>query len=146
MRRIVVGQPVVEWVAKRTSEFGNFGASVGIGMEDEAGLIAGVVFADWNGPNIVAHIASDGSKRWMTKHYLWMIFDYPFNQVKATRITCLIGEGNKESRNLCEHFGFTLETTLESAHPSGDLLVYRMWKKDCPWFSLYSKKRYALAA
>lgn len=128
---IITGQAVVEWVAKRTQEFGNFGCAVGIGWARDGELVAGVAYADYNGVNIVAHIASDGSKRWMTREYLRVIFDYPFNQAHVERITCMIGEGNKDSIRLCEHFGFTLEATLKGAHPTGDLLIYRMWKADC---------------
>lgn len=128
---IVTGHHVVEWVAKKTHEFGNFGASVGIGVEKNGELVAGVVYSDYNGVNFVAHIASDGSKRWMTKEYLWLIFHYPFIQVNVNRITCLIGEANKESVSLCEHFGFELEARLKGAHASGDLLIYCLWKKDC---------------
>ena len=155
MKRIAIGYHVVEWVAKKTAEFGNFGAAVGIGVQERMvdidgheywQLIAGVAYADWNGPNIVAHIASDGSKRWMTKRFLWTIFDYPFNQAKVNRITCLIGEKNEASIRLCEHFGFMRETALRGAHPDGDLLIYCLRKENCKWLRLYSEKRYALAA
>ena len=130
---IVTGPQVVDWIAKRTNEYGNFGTDVGIGWERRGELVAGVAYADWNGPNICCHIASDGSKRWLTRQYLWTIFDYPFNQVKAKRITVCVGEGNGASRRFVEHLGFELETTLQAAHPSGDLLVYRMFKESCQW-------------
>ena len=130
---IVTGPHVVEWVAQKTNEFGNFGASVGLGLQKNGILIAGVVYSDYNGVNVVAHIASDGSKRWMTKEYLRAIFYYPFVRAKVKRVTCLIGESNKESIKLCEHFGFKREASLKEAHPSGDLLIYVLWKKDCRW-------------
>lgn len=130
MGSLVIGPKVVEWVAKRTNEYGNFGAATGIGWKKE-GLVAGVAYAEWNGPNVVCHIASDGSRRWATRTYLWTIFDYPFNQLKVKRITVCVGEGNSASRRFVGHLGFTLEATLDSAHPSGNLLVYRMWRQDC---------------
>lgn len=132
---IVTGKDVVDWVAKRTNEFGSFGTDIGIGWEKNGEIVAGVAYADWNGVNIVAHIASDGSKRWMTRQYLWTIFDYPFVQAGVNRVTVLIGEDNKASRNLAEHLGFELETTLKGAHPSGDLLVYVLWKQNCRWLN-----------
>ena len=128
---LVIGEKVVEWVAKRTNEYGNFGAAQGIGWGRNGALVAGVAYAEWNGPNVVCHIASDGSRRWATRSYLWTIFDYPFNQLKVKRITVCVGEGNGASRRFVEHLGFTLEATLDSAHPSGDLLVYRMFRHDC---------------
>lgn len=142
---IVTGPEVVEWVAKRTNEFGNFGCARGIGWSNQGVIAAGVVYAEWNGPNVVCHIASDGSRRWLTKKYLWTIFDYPFNQLKVKRITVCVGEGNSNSRRFVEHLGFTLEATLNSAHPSGNLLVYRLWRHDCRFLRMpYATSRTVL--
>ena len=127
---IVVGPEVVEWVAKRTNEYGNFGAAQGIGWARHGSLVAGVVYCDYNGPNIVGHIAAEG-QNWLTRTFLWAMFDYPFNQAKCRRLTAPVGEGNSKSRRFVQHLGFTHETTLEGAHPSGDLLVYRLWRHDC---------------
>lgn len=143
---IVTGQGVVEWVAKKTNEFGNFGCAVGIGWRKNSEIVAGVVFNDFNGVNIQMHVASDGSKRWLTREFLWTVFDYPFHQAKVDRITCLVGEGNKAARKFNEHIGFERETTLRSAHPTGDFLVYVMWKERCKWISQDFKKDYAKAA
>lgn len=131
---LVTGSGVVEWVARRTNEFGNFGCAVGIGLQRNGELVAGVVYNDYNGKNINAHIAVDGAR--LNRQFVWTIFDYPFNQAKVDRVTCLIGEGNSKSIHLCERFGFTQETRLEAAHPSGDLLVYRMWRHECRWLEL----------
>ena len=143
---LVIGKPVVKWVAQKTNDFGCFGTEIGIGWERNGSLVAGVAYANWNGVNVECHIASDESRRWATRQYLWTIFDYPFNQLKVNRITVCIGEGNRQSQRFVVHLGFELETTLEAAHPSGNLLIYRMWKKDCRWISREYLKQYALAA
>lgn len=143
---LIIGKGVVDWVAKRTNEHGNFGTDIGIGWARNGKLVAGVAYANWNGVNVECHIASDGSKHWLTRRYLWTIFDYPFCQLKARRITCCIGEGNRQSRRFVIHLGFELETTLKAAHPSGDLYIFRMWKKDCKWINQDYSKQYALAA
>lgn len=143
---IVLGKGVVEWIARRTNEFGHFGTDIGIGWARNGELVAGVAYADWNGPNVVCHIASDGSRRWLTRKYLWTIFDYPFNQLKAKRITVCVGEGNSDSRHFVQHLGFGLETTLLKAHPTGDLLVYSMFKEQCKWISAAFYKPLAKAA
>ncbi len=129
---LVVGPEVVQWVATRTNEFGNFGAAVGIGWARNGELVAGVAYNEFNGVNINAHIASSG-RHWLTRDFLWAIFDYPFRQLGVQRITGLVGEGNAAARRFDEHLGFTLETKLTGAHPTGDLLVYVMWKHDCRW-------------
>lgn len=144
MKRLTVGNHVVEWVAKRTNEFGNFGCATGIGqLEQYDGiqgkswrLVAGVAYAEWNGVNVVCHIAAEG-KRWMSREFLWTMFDYPFNQLGCTRLTACVGEGNLPSRKFVEHLGFTLEARLEKAHPSGDILIYKLGKPDARWLNLH---------
>jgi RimJ/RimL family protein N-acetyltransferase len=143
---LTIGKHVVEWVAKCTNEFGHFGTDVGIGWMRDGQIVAGVAYADWNGPNIVCHIASDGSRRWLTREYLWTIFDYPFNQCGCKRITVCVGQGNKDSVRFVKHLGFSPETTLRGAHPTGDLLVLVMWKESCRWISQDFVKPYAKAA
>lgn len=131
VKRIVIGRSVVEWVAKKTQEAGDFGSSVGIGLDHDGELVAGVAYCQFNGPNIVCHIASDGSKRWLTRDFLWTIFDYPFNQAKVERITVCIGQGNKDSIKFVEHLGFEFETYLKDAHPTGNLLIFVMRRTQC---------------
>lgn len=143
---MVIGQGVVEWVAARTNEHGNFGAAQGIGWAKGSELVAGVAYAEWNGPNVVCHIASDGSKRWAVREYLWTIFDYPFRQLGVKRITVCVGEGNIASRRFVTHLGFRREATLHDAHPTGDLLVYWMKKEWCRWTSAAFYKPLAKAA
>lgn len=149
MKRICVGAEVVKWVAKRTNEFGDFGCSSGIGLQKKAGdewrMVAGVAYADWNGVNVVCHIASEGP-HWLNREFLWTIFDYPFNQLKVKRITVTVGEGNKSSLRFVAHLGFTLEANLRDAHPTGDLLVWRMFREGCKWISQDIYKPLAKAA
>lgn len=130
---IVTGPDVVAWVARQTNDFGNFGCAVGIGWQRDGELVAGVAYNEFNGPNINAHIAA---ARALTRQFVRAIFDYPFNQAKVHRVTCLVGEGNAKSRRLCRHFGFTEETRLAGAHASGDLIVYRMLRNECKWLEL----------
>lgn len=146
-KRVVIGRPVVDWTAEMMGENVVFGAAVGFGVEEDGKIIAGVVFDDYNGVNINMHVASDGTKRWMNREILWMVFDYAFNQCKVNRITGLVGEGNIAARTFDEHIGFTLETTLKAAHPTGDLLVYRMFRDECRWLRMsYGKAKRTAAA
>lgn len=153
-----MGAAVVEWVAKRTNEFGNFGAAQGIGWAKpvssyrlldsnsilpQDNLCAGVAYCEWNGVNVVCHIASDGSKRWLTREFLGTIFDYPFNQLKAKRITVCVGEGNSASRKFVEHLGFILEAELAGAHPTGAIRIYRMWREECRFLRMRNGLRLA---
>lgn len=127
------GKEVVSWVASKTSEFGNFGTDIGIGWVKDGKLIAGVAYANWNGVNVECHIASDGTRRWLGKQYLFGIFHYPFIQLGARRITVCVGEGNAASRRFVEHLGFKIEAVLAGAHPTGAILIYCMFRSQCKY-------------
>jgi RimJ/RimL family protein N-acetyltransferase len=131
---------VVDWVeGKNRGGNGHYSTAVGIGLQEEDRLIAGVVYCDYSGTNINMHVAAEG-KRWMTREYLHFCFAYPFWQLKVKRVTGLVSEGNKVARKFNEHLGFRLETSLADAEPDGALLVYVMYERDCRWLAL--KDRY----
>lgn len=105
--------------------------AVGIGLEEDGQLIAGVTFDYYNGASICMHVAAVEGRRWMTREYLWFCFHYPFEQLGVKRITGLVPETNMDARRFDEHLGFKLETRLQDAAPDGDVLVYAMFKEDC---------------
>jgi len=121
------------WVCSRTGGQWVDGMGSAIGLQKNGEIIAGVVYDNWNGAQIMMHVASDGSKRWLNREFLWFVFYYPFVQLGAKRITGLVAETNKEARKFDENLGFELETTLKDAHPDGDLLVYKMTPDKCRW-------------
>jgi RimJ/RimL family protein N-acetyltransferase len=114
MNQIVIGQPVVDWMIANHDEFA-FIHPVAIGVERNKKLIAGVAFESYNGANINMHVLSI-DKNWINKEFLWMCFDYPFNQLKVNRITGVVAETNLAARRFDEHVGFKLETTLMAVH------------------------------
>jgi RimJ/RimL family protein N-acetyltransferase len=121
---------VAAFVASRIGMTGKFGSCTSIGLEDDGQIVAGVLYCDYNQSNVVCHIGAIG-KHWMNREYLWFIFHYPFEQIGVKRITVVIEETNVASNEFVQHLGFELETTLKDAGRSGDLLIYRMFKKDC---------------
>jgi len=129
------GQHVVTWVQERLGT-DDFGPATGIGILRHRKLAAGVLYNGFTKGAICMHIATDGTKRWMTKEFLWMAFDYPFNQLGCRRVTGLVDEDNVEARKFNEHLGFELETRMVGAAPMGDVLIYRMWKEDCRFINL----------
>jgi RimJ/RimL family protein N-acetyltransferase len=128
------------WVCDRAGGTWTPGRGTAIGKINTltGELQAGVLYEDWNGANIVMHIAAEGN--WATKKFLGVMFDYPFNQVKARRITVGICSTNKKCIQLVERMGFTLEYKLAQATPSGDLHLFRMFRNECK----YLEGKYAL--
>jgi RimJ/RimL family protein N-acetyltransferase len=105
------------------------GRGSAIGRVVDGELVAGVLYEDWNGTNVVCHIAGDGN--WASRLFLGVIFDYPFNQLNVKRLTVPVSSVNAKSINLVTRMGFELECTLEQATPDGDLHLFRMWRDDC---------------
>ena len=139
MRLCLDAELVGPWVASRTGGTWSPGRGTAIGkLDDQGNLIAGVLYEDWNGANIVCHIAGEGN--WASRQFLNVIFDYPFNQLEVRRITVPVGSTNIKSIHLVTRMGFALESTLAQAIPDGNLLLYRMFRSECQ----YLRGKYAL--
>lgn len=119
------------WVSEKTGGTWTKGRGTAIGKIQEGKLVAGVLFEDWNGANIICHIAGDGN--WATKGFLHLIFHYPFNQLGVKRMTAPIAASNAKSINLVTKMGFTLECTLAQANPDGDVHIFRMFREECKY-------------
>lgn len=102
-----------------------------IGLERHGEIIAGVVYENYTGPNIFAHIAGIPGRRWMTRNFLYAIFHYPFVRLGVERITAPVEACNFDALRLNRNFGFENEAVLRGAMPSGDLILMVMWKQNC---------------
>ena len=145
MKQIIVGPDADQHVrAFMCQILGNptgFQAGRGLGMveklpDDMARIRAGVWYENFNGANMMMHIASDGTKAWMTREYLWYAFFYPFVECGCKRVTALVAASNTDSRLFCERVGFSTEATLQDAAADGDMIVYRMFRDECRWLKL----------
>ena len=105
----------------------------GIGIEEDGKLIAAVIYDSYEkGARVSSHCAGIG-KRWLTKRFLWMMFDYPFNQLKVNVMINTVSSNNKDSMRFTEHLGFKQVARIEGGASDGDLIIYAMYKKDCKW-------------
>ncbi|OWT62156.1 N-acetyltransferase [Candidimonas nitroreducens] len=103
-----------------------------IGIEDDGELIGGIIFDSKWGASIQMHVASNGSRHWMTAAGLAACFGYAFNQEKVNIIVGLVRADNIEARRFDEHLGFKQCGQLPLACTDGtDLIVYGMRKSDC---------------
>ena len=119
------------WVCARAGGEWNPGSGTAIGWIKEQQLVAGVLYCDWNGAQVVCHIAGIGN--WLKRRFLWAMFDYPFNQLKVKRISAPVADSNHRCKRFLEHLGFEREANLRDAHPDGDLIIYRMTADQCRW-------------
>lgn len=112
---------------------GNSDKYQGLGIEEDGEIIAGVIYDNYEkGARISSHCAGIG-KRWLTKTFLHMMFDYPFNQLKVNVVVNTVSSNNKDSMRFTEHLGFKQVARIEGGASDGDLIIYALYKKDCKW-------------
>jgi len=124
------------WIANQLGFpwFQGRGSTIGL-MDLKIGPVAAAMFEGYNGASIMVHLASK-NKAWLNREFLWYVCHYPFEELKVHKVIAPIESDNFDSIRWTEHFGFTLEATLEAAAPKGDLLIYTMRKDQCKWLQL----------
>lgn len=104
-----------------------------IGLEGRKGLVAVAVYDTFSPGTCCMHIASDGSRRWLTRDFLFRMFAYPFMQMGQRRVTGLIAASNGASLRFARHIGFRDEGVLREEAPDGDMIVLGMLRRECKW-------------
>lgn len=138
-KEIITGQDeyVGHWVSRETGGTWTPGRGKTIGLVREGELVAGTIYEDFNGANVVMHCAGKG-KHWLNREFLWFAFYYPFKQLNCKRVTVIISSTNGNSLRFCQHLGFRTEAILQDAHPDGNLVIMGMRQEECRWLE---KKR-----
>lgn len=127
----VDAEHVGPWVCSKLGIDWIPGSHTAIGKIKNGSLCAGVLYEKFTGTNVTLHIA--GENNWPNREFLWMIFDYPFNQLGVKRVTAPIASTNGKAITLVKSMGFDLECKLSQAIPDGDLLLFCMFKEQCKY-------------
>lgn len=105
-----------------------------LGLEKEGELVAVVVFDCFSDTECNLHIASDGTRSWMSKSLLLATFAYPFTQLRLRRVTALVPASNTDAINFDKHIGFVEEGCHRKAAPDGeDMISLGMLREECRW-------------
>lgn len=133
--RIVIGNDarVGQWVCARTGGVWSPVDSRAVGLERDDELVAGVLYDHFNGVSVCMHVASDGTKRWLTRGFLRFCFDYPFNTMGVKKVIGMVPSNNLAALRFDEHLGFREEARIKDAHPGGDLVLMTMTRDMCRW-------------
>jgi RimJ/RimL family protein N-acetyltransferase len=136
-RRIIYGEDeyMCRWAANTIGAGGGFALdSHAIGMEIDGEIVAVTVWNNFETHNCLMSIASNGSKRWMNREFLFRSFAYPFIQLGLPRVTTKSAASNLPSIKLAHHLGFTIEGRMRKAAPGGlDDIVFGLLKEECRW-------------
>lgn len=77
------------------------------------------------------HIASNGSRRWISRALLREAFSYPFIQCGLRRVTGLVAASNRDAMRFDLHLGFRIEGLCREGAPDGDLFILGMLRSEC---------------
>lgn len=103
-----------------------------IGLERDGSLVAVVVYDGFSECDCNMHIASDGTRAWMSKSLLLSAFAYPFVQLGLLRVTGLVPASNEEALAFDENLGFVREGYHPKAGPAGaDLISLGLLREHC---------------
>ena len=106
-----------------------------IGQQKDGNLVAVVGYCGFRSKSCVCHIASVG-ENWMSKDFLWAIFDYPFNKLGVSVILGQVCGSNESALKLNRHLGFKVIAEIPDAHMDGDLVIMAMRREDCRWLDI----------
>lgn len=111
-----------------------------IGLSRDGEVVGVVVYDNFSPADVMCHIASDGSRRWMIRPYLFAVFAFPFLQCGMRRITGLVESRNKAALRFDKHLGFQVEGMLRHGAPDDDVYVLGMLREECRWISKPGEK------
>jgi RimJ/RimL family protein N-acetyltransferase len=103
--------------------------------------MGGAIFTDWNQGSVIIHFALFGPRGGLGKQLLWLVFQYPFNQLGVKKLFGLIPEWNIVSRNTALKFGFRIEYKIDDvfnnpAPVDNGLYIMSMTREQCKWLRM----------
>ena len=104
----------------------------------EGNCLGGVIYDGFTGGCIFMHQAGF-HPHWLTGNMIWIVFDYPFNQLGVRKVAGTINSSNKELLDFNRRLGFKEEGRIKHAYPDGDLLVLTMERSVCRWLKIKPK-------
>ena len=102
-----------------------------IGLERNGELVAVVVFDGFSDVDVNMHIASDGTRQWMSKELLVAAFAFPFIQLRMNRVTGMVPASNTQALAFDEHIGFVREGFHPKAMPNDDIVSLGLLRENC---------------
>jgi RimJ/RimL family protein N-acetyltransferase len=99
-------------------------------------LIGGVIFTNFTGESICIHTAS-WDEHWVNRRLIFVVFDYPFNQLGVKRIFGRLPETNERAHSFNLHCGFRDVARVEGVYEHNVAqIIMRLDREDCRFLGL----------
>jgi len=99
---------------------------------NEGELLGGVIYESLISNCVFMHQAGF-SKTWLSPDMLWLVFHYPFCQLKVDKVCGTVPFSKQELVDFNCRLGFQVEARIKDAYKDGDLVIMTMRKEDCRW-------------
>jgi RimJ/RimL family protein N-acetyltransferase len=133
--RVVYEQPrlMILWAEEQIGlePFSAYANAIGVKRDDELAAVA--VFDRFTSWGCEFSIASDGSRRWLTREFMRHCAAYAFGQLGLERVTSFVNAGNKTSVALCRHLGMVEEGRQRRVGIENDVLMFGLMRHECRW-------------
>lgn len=113
----------------------NHRADVCISRSEGGELLGGVILEGYTGASIQAHVAGFGPN-WLNRDLLWVMFDYPFVQLKVETIFCQIRETNAAALEFNRKLGFKEVCRIDGVFPDGQCVLTKLTRSECRWLNI----------
>jgi hypothetical protein len=106
-----------------------------ISVTSEGKLLGGNIYTGYTGVSIQLHMAGF-QPNWASRDFLWVAFDYPFNQLGCKKVFGQVPETNTRALEIDLKLGFKIEAKIEDVFPDGACYVLALAREDCRWLKL----------
>jgi hypothetical protein len=96
-------------------------------------LMGGVVFTDYYYHHSISVHAHSWNPRWLNRDLLYVIFDYPFNQLKVKH---LFASAREDKTSFDLNIGFRIVARVEHFYPDTAKVWMRMDREDCRYLDV----------
>lgn len=111
-------------------------------IDDNEAIRAVICFNAFYSTHASAHIASDGSRNWSTRHIWRVIFAFAFDHLALTRINLVIPQANISAVTFALKLGFQIEGVARyGANDGTNGILFGMLAQECRWLSQRVKDR-----
>lgn len=103
-------------------------------------LYGGALYCNRTTESVTAHIGA-WEENWLTRDLLWMMFDFPFNQLGVKRIFGQVNETNTHALTFDRKLGFREVARIDGVYDHGAAcIVLRMDREDCRFLNLKPRR------
>jgi RimJ/RimL family protein N-acetyltransferase len=125
----------VRTIAKSAGVHFNPECDVAVYRTLEEKLLGGVIFQGFTHASIEVHVAGF-EPNWLNRDLLWVVFDYPFNQLGVSTVFSRIRESNPKALEFNLKIGFKVVHRIDGVFPDGQCIVTSLTRDNCRWLNI----------